>query len=77
MTLVEPLAKRTAFLRTALATAQRSEVRVLRGRGEDLAQKSERWNVALLGGDTVSGLDRAVLGLTAIGEVPNGAALAR
>jgi len=37
----------------------------------------DRWGVALFGGDTVSGLDRAVLGLTAIGQVDHGRALSR
>lgn len=37
----------------------------------------ERWDVALLGGDTVSGLGRAVLGLTAVGEIEPGQALGR
>lgn len=44
---------------------------------EGLQRGLERWNVALLGGDTVGGLDRAVLGITAIGQVEPGAALAR
>lgn len=42
-----------------------------------LARALERWSVSLLGGDTVRGLDRAVLGLTAIGQVEAGAALSR
>ena len=37
----------------------------------------ERWNVALLGGDTVAGLARAALGVTAIGQVEPGRALSR
>jgi len=37
----------------------------------------ERWNIALWGGDTVSGLAQAVLGLTAIGQVEPGRALSR
>lgn len=44
---------------------------------EGLRRALERWNVALLGGDTVGGLDRAVLGLTAIGQVEAGSAVAR
>lgn len=44
---------------------------------EGLRRALDRWSVALLGGDTVSGLDRAVLGLTAIGQVEAGRALAR
>ena len=37
----------------------------------------DRWGVALWGGDTVTGLAAAVLGLTAIGTVEPGAALSR
>ncbi len=42
-----------------------------------LARGLERWHVALWGGDTVSGLAAAVLGLTAIGSVEPGRALSR
>jgi len=35
------------------------------------------WSVPLLGGDTIAGLDRLVLALTAIGQVAPGAALSR
>lgn len=49
----------------------------LRAFTEGLRRGLERWEVALLGGDTVSGLDRAVLGLTAIGQVDAGRALSR
>jgi len=42
-----------------------------------LAQASARFALPVLGGDTVAGLTSAVLGLTAIGDVPPGAALAR
>lgn len=44
---------------------------------EGLRRALDRWNVPLLGGDTVSGLAQAVLGLTAIGQVEPGAALSR
>lgn len=44
---------------------------------DGLRRGLDRWGVALLGGDTVGGLDRAVLGLTAIGQVEPGRALAR
>ncbi len=44
-----------------------------RGLGEACA----RWGAPLLGGDTIAGLERAVLGLTAIGQVAPGAALPR
>lgn len=42
-----------------------------------LARGLDRWNVALFGGDTVSGLAHAVLGLTAIGSIEPGMAPAR
>lgn len=42
-----------------------------------LGKALETFGVALWGGDTVSGLDRAVLGLTAIGWVEPGRALGR
>ena len=44
---------------------------------QGLQRGLDRWNVALLGGDTVGGLDRAVLGITAIGQVDPGRALSR
>lgn len=44
---------------------------------EGLRRALAKWDVALLGGDTVGGLERAVLGLTAIGQVAHGATLAR
>ncbi len=37
----------------------------------------ERWGAPLLGGDTIAGLDRLTLGLTAIGQIAPGAALSR
>jgi len=42
-----------------------------------LKRGMDRWGVALYGGDTVTGLKQAVLGLTAIGQVDSGAALGR
>ena len=42
-----------------------------------LARALERWQVALLGGDTVRGLAAAVFGLTAVGMVEPGTALSR
>lgn len=42
-----------------------------------LARALQTFNVSLWGGDTVTGLDRAVLGLTAIGWVEPGKALGR
>ncbi len=47
------------------------------GFAEGLAQACARWGAPLLGGDTVMGLDRLVLGLTALGQVEPGRALAR
>ena len=47
VTLVEPLAKRVAFLRTALAAAKREDVTVVRGRGEQVDASLPRWDVAL------------------------------
>lgn len=44
---------------------------------EGLGRALARWDVALLGGDTVGGLGAAVLGLTAIGQVAPGKALSR
>ena len=49
----------------------------LTGFTDGLGRVLARWDVPLLGGDTVSGLDKAVLGLTAIGQVEPGAALSR
>jgi len=49
----------------------------LRAFVDGLRRALEKWDVALLGGDTVGGLDRAVLGLTAIGQVASGQALTR
>jgi thiamine-monophosphate kinase len=42
-----------------------------------LARACARWGAPLLGGDTVMGLDRLVLGLTALGQVEPGRALSR
>lgn len=42
-----------------------------------LARACTRWSAPLLGGDTIAGLDKAVLGLTAIGQVAPGRALSR
>ncbi|HEV8245010.1 MAG TPA: RsmG family class I SAM-dependent methyltransferase, partial [Polyangiaceae bacterium] len=46
LTLVEPRQKRVAFLRTALSTLGRSDVRVERRRSQDLASKSAHIAVA-------------------------------
>lgn len=47
------------------------------GFADGLRRVLDLWQLPLLGGDTVAGLDRAVLGLTAIGQVAAGGALAR
>ncbi len=47
ITLVEPLAKRTSFLRTVLSKTGRTDVRVERAAGEDVADKGETFDVAL------------------------------
>jgi 16S rRNA (guanine527-N7)-methyltransferase len=51
LTLVEPLQKRVAFLRTVLGqpamAEQTSRVRVLRERGEDAADRGEKFDVAV------------------------------
>lgn len=49
----------------------------LRAFVDGLAAGSARWGAPLLGGDTVRGLDRAVLGMTAVGQVGPGLALGR
>jgi 16S rRNA (guanine527-N7)-methyltransferase len=46
VTLVEPLAKRSSFLRTAIGSVRRSDIRLLRARGESLAGR-RTWDVAL------------------------------
>jgi 16S rRNA (guanine527-N7)-methyltransferase len=40
LTLVEPLAKRTSFLRTVLGTIGRTDITILRERGESLASRT-------------------------------------
>lgn len=47
LTLVEPLQKRVAFLRTVIGTLGASNVTVLRDRGEKLADRGERFDVAV------------------------------
>lgn len=42
VTLVEPLAKRTSFLRTVVGTLRRLDVTILRDRGETVATRSPR-----------------------------------
>jgi len=51
VTLVEPLAKRVAFLRTVMGTLGRTDIAVLREKGEAIAAKSDggsgSWDVAI------------------------------
>jgi 16S rRNA (guanine527-N7)-methyltransferase len=47
LTLVEPLAKRAAFLRTVLGSLGRTDVTLVRGRGEDSAKKGRAFDVAI------------------------------
>lgn len=47
VTLVEPLAKRVAFLRTVLGTLRRADVRLERAKGEDFTAHGEPWDVAM------------------------------
>ncbi len=49
VTLVEPLQKRVAFLRTAIGSLAWTGARpeVIRGRGEDVTKKGERFDVAI------------------------------
>lgn len=60
-----------------LALSPREDEVWLRRFTAGLARGLDRWGLALLGGDTVSGVERAVLGLTILGQVRQGAALAR
>ncbi len=51
VTLVEPLTKRAAFLRTVLGMLERRDIELLRERGEDVAKRARegaraRWDVA-------------------------------
>ena len=45
--LVEPLAKRVSFLRTVVGTVGRTDIVVERGRGEDVAKRGDRFDVAI------------------------------
>lgn len=47
LTLVEPLQKRVAFLRTVIGTLAASNVQVIRDRGQSLADRGERFDIAL------------------------------
>lgn len=47
VTLIEPLGKRVAFLRTVLGTVERVDVRLERARGEDAIARGETWDVAI------------------------------
>lgn len=47
VTLIEPLQKRVSFLRTVIGGLSLSHVRVLRDRGEAVAERGERFEVAV------------------------------
>ncbi|MFO0660961.1 MAG: 16S rRNA (guanine(527)-N(7))-methyltransferase RsmG [Polyangiaceae bacterium] len=47
MTLVEPLEKRVTFLRTVIGTLRRTDIKIVRGKGEDIAAKQETFDVAV------------------------------
>lgn len=47
VTLVEPLGKRVSFLRTVIGTVRRERVRVLSERGEVVADRATRFDVAI------------------------------
>jgi len=47
MTLVEPLGKRASFLRTVVGTIGRADVTILRERGDAVAKRGERFDVAI------------------------------
>jgi 16S rRNA (guanine527-N7)-methyltransferase len=47
VTLVEPLAKRVAFLRTVVGTLRATNVDVIRGKGEELLDRAARYDVAV------------------------------
>ena len=47
VTLVEPLAKRSSFLRTVLGSLGRTDVTLVRGRGDDVAKKGRAFDVAI------------------------------
>jgi 16S rRNA (guanine527-N7)-methyltransferase len=48
VTLVEPLGKRAAFLRTAIGLARREDIVLLREKGERVAKRSPRgWDIAI------------------------------
>lgn len=47
LTLVEPLGKRASFLRTVVGTIGRADVKILRERGDAVAKRGERFDVAI------------------------------
>ena len=47
VTLVEPLAKRVAFLRTVIGTVRATNVDVVRGKGEDVAARGAKFALAV------------------------------
>ena len=47
VTLVEPLAKRVAFLRTVIGTLRATNVQVIRGKGDEVLARQARYDVAV------------------------------
>jgi 16S rRNA (guanine527-N7)-methyltransferase len=47
VSLVEPLAKRVSFLRSVVGALERTDVRLIRARGELLTRGSEKWDAAI------------------------------
>jgi 16S rRNA (guanine527-N7)-methyltransferase len=47
VTLTEPLAKRASFLRTVIGAIGRTDVELVRGRGESLIHRPSKWDVAV------------------------------
>lgn len=47
MTLVEPLEKRVSFLRTVIGTLRRTDIKIVRGKGEDTVASGSTFDVAL------------------------------
>lgn len=47
LTLVEPLTKRVSFLRTVIGTLNRTDITVVKGKGEDLTEHPHAFDVAI------------------------------
>ena len=63
MTLVEPIAKRTSFLRTVVGTLKRHDVNILRDRGEAVATRTPRGFDVAISRATLAPLEWVPLGL--------------